>query len=184
MTAPKPIRPTYRDSLIAAYMEKRSLLLQIFTARLGDAHWAEDVVQDLFIRISTSEISGEVGNPAGYLFRAASHIAINQRRSQDSERLRGRLWQADQADWLGPYAVSSGQDALTTLIDADARKRLAGAVEALDEPARTMLRLNRFEGLTQPQIAERLGVSVSTVEKKLSAALRQLIRQLPDRDVC
>ncbi len=56
----------------------------------------------------------------------------------------------------------------------DELQRVLDAAGHLPEPTRTIFRLNRLQGLTQAEIARRLGVSVTTVENHVRTALQRL----------
>ena len=56
----------------------------------------------------------------------------------------------------------------------DELQRVLAAADHLPEPTRTIFRLNRLQGLTQAEIARRRGVSVTTVENHVRAALQRL----------
>ena len=62
-----------------------------------------------------------------------------------------------------------------------AKQRLQAIVSVLDElspQCRNVFVLHKFEGLTHPEIAARVGISRSTVEKHMTTALKHLVRQL------
>jgi RNA polymerase sigma-70 factor (ECF subfamily) len=52
------------------------------------------------------------------------------------------------------------------------------AVEALPPQCRRVFRLHKFDGLSHAEVAEKLGISRSAVEKHISAALKSLTRTL------
>jgi RNA polymerase sigma-70 factor (ECF subfamily) len=61
----------------------------------------------------------------------------------------------------------------------DARRRLARVVKALDElPANIQrtFRMHKFDGLSHAEVAAALGISRSSVEKQVSAALKHLLK--------
>ena len=73
---------TLRALLIERYQDLKSRLAR----RLGSLEWAEDALQDTYLRLNGREIVGDVRNPAAYLLRSAFHVALNQRRA-DNRRL-------------------------------------------------------------------------------------------------
>jgi RNA polymerase sigma-70 factor (ECF subfamily) len=75
----------------------------------------------------------------------------------------------------GPRAVASDAPAADQhLIGRENLAAAARIIRALPPRTRDAFLLNRFEGQTYSQIAKRLGVSVSMVEKHIAEALRQL----------
>jgi DNA-directed RNA polymerase specialized sigma24 family protein len=67
--------------LKAVFLSERPMLLRLLTARLRDREVAEDVLQDLWVRLE-SAASGPVADPAAYLFRMANNLAFDRRRSE------------------------------------------------------------------------------------------------------
>jgi RNA polymerase sigma-70 factor (ECF subfamily) len=75
----------------------------------------------------------------------------------------------------GPRAVASRASPVDErLIQRQNLAAAAATIRALPPRCRDAFLLNRFESLTYRQIAARLGVSVSMVEKYVAEALRQL----------
>lgn len=169
-----PMPADARALLISTYLEKRDLLLRLFTASLRDAALAEDVLQDLYVKISTINLDAPVDNPLAYLFRAANNIALNRHRSVRSRTGRDKAWHETQTHSVGADAVSDEVDAEARLIASETLKRLMGALSELPELSQTIVRMNRIEGLSQVEVARRLNLSISTVEKRLSSALKHL----------
>ncbi len=172
---------TRRDFLLAAYLERRADLVRFLTARLGSAAAAEDIVQDLYIRLATLEPAVTVENPSAFLYRAAINLMLDRHRGDRRSERRDQDWQAARGVTIGAVATidePSPEDA------ASARQRLrllVEAVEALPPKTREAFKLHKFEGLSQVEAAARLGVTRKTVEKQLAAALKQLVLKLGGR---
>jgi len=60
--------------LIARYGELR----QHLTRRLGSQDWADEALQDTYLRLNKTEAVGDLHNPIAYLFRAALNVALNR----------------------------------------------------------------------------------------------------------
>jgi RNA polymerase sigma-70 factor (ECF subfamily) len=138
---------------------------------LGDAGDAEDVAQEAFLRLWTRGGSVEVG--AGgikpWLRRVVSNLAI--------DRLRARRG-TDVVDEVPEKAEPPGQ-----LIDIEEREltaRVDRAVQALPERQRRALALFHFEGLSQREVAEIMGLGEEAVESLLARARRTLKASLAD----
>lgn len=146
---------------------------------LRDASRAEDVVQDVFAAVwrrrdelladalTTSET---VDRLSGYL-----RVAVRNRcrsvlaREVTAER---HAW-AERAAAQPDRAVASlaGDD---DLVAAELRERLDRAIAQLPPQQRVVLLLRRFDGMSTAEVAERLGLSVKTVENHLGRALQRL----------
>lgn len=128
---------------------------------------AADIVQTIFVRLLGMGDARlrELDRPFAYLARAADNAARN-----DMSRAANRLH--DDVDVAGldlgagdPHAALEARDHL---------RRIEAAIPSLPERTREIFLAHRFEGLTYAEIAERLEVSVKTVEKHISLALRAL----------
>ena len=63
-------------------MEKREALVRFFTARLGSPAAAEDLVQDIYVKLHGLEPDGEVQNEVGFLYRLGSNLMLDKLRQQ------------------------------------------------------------------------------------------------------
>lgn len=152
------------EQLLDVFLSRRSEIEQVLSNRTGDPALAADLVQDLYFRLE--RISERLPNEAEayrYLLRMAlnasiDHLRVEKRRT---ELLAGAACLFDHAA-PGPESATVARD---TLRDIDT------ALDALPDKARDMLYLSRVEGLTHGEIAERMGVSRSLVEKYIIRAL-------------
>ncbi len=135
-----------------------------FFARTQDV---EDMLQEVFVRAYAAESRGPILLPRAYLFRVAKHVALNEiarRKNSATDSVE---------DFPDPDVIGSGnQPGLEQ--EVDGRRRLAlfaNAVAALPSQCRKVLVLKKIEGLSQREIATRLGIAESTVEKHLAKAL-------------
>lgn len=170
------VNPRVSSPLVDAYLARRADLLRFFTLRLRSASAAEDLVQDIYVRVAGVESSAEVQNPAGYLYRLGSNLMLDRLRGERRAAARDADWRDSHSTVLGGDAVAEApqpEDAIT------ARQRLAAIVAALTElspQTQRVFRLHKFEGLSHLEVAEALGISRSAVEKHVSAALKRLAR--------
>lgn len=152
------------------FEEHREQLLRYLRAHgAGDA--AEDLLQELWMKTAASP-PGPIASPRSYLFRAATNLMIDRRRSQAQSQRREIEW-SGLADRLpGSAANDPGPDR-----DLDGRRRLA-LVEAelakLPARALSIFREHRIEGRTQREIAVAKGLSASTIESDLRMVYRLL----------
>jgi len=153
--------------LRAVFLEIRPMLLRLLTSRVGNRDDAEDVLQDMWLRIDQLA-AAPVAQPAAFLYRVAANLATDRRISAGRRGARETAWLDVQ-----PLAEEL-PDAERVLI---ARQRLAvveKAMRAMPDRMREALRMFRVENQSQRAIAEKLGISVSGVEKLLQRAYRQL----------
>jgi RNA polymerase sigma-70 factor (ECF subfamily) len=146
----------------------RPSLLRFFRRRTPSAAVAEELVQDLFVRLLRRSDLFQLENIDGYVFEAASNLARDRAR-RDAARGAGRHVRLDGLE------MQSGEPTAEQIVDDRRRvERLYEALEALPHRTRAVLILNRFEGMTYQQIASALGISVSAVEKHMVKALSAL----------
>lgn len=154
-------------TLVSVYAEQRALLLRLLTARLGSATDAEDALQDLWFRIASSPAE-RVDNPAAYLMRMAGNLATDR-------RIAARRRVALESHWAesGDSALDLPTPERETLA-RDALRHADMVIAQMPERMRLAYRLFRIDHVSQREIAERLGVSLSAVEKLLQRAYRRL----------
>ncbi len=77
--------------LKAVFLAERPMLLRLLVARLRDREAAEDVLQDVWLKLEALP-SGPVADPAAYLFRMANNLAFDRRRSDTRRQTRDGAW--------------------------------------------------------------------------------------------
>lgn len=135
---------------------------------------AEDIVTSSFTRLWEVRHSLDPHLPAHpYLYRIVDNQSLNQLKHA---RVRDRY-----ADHM--LRNAAGDEVQSTFHSVDLRQ-LRSAIEhsiaGLPEQMRRVFELSRFDGLKYTEIADRLAVSVKTVETQMSRALTRLRRQLAD----
>lgn len=169
-----------RSALIEAYLDRRADLVRFFTLRLRSDAAAEDLVQEIYVRLARVADDAPIENPIAYLYRLGSNLMLEQMRGQRRSAVRDAAWGESQAMTLGPDPVA---DEVAADQVVAARQRLAAVVAAVRElPPRTqeVFRLHKLEGLSHTETAARLGVSRSAVEKHMIAALKHLAGRLAE----
>lgn len=147
-----------------------------FTDRLGSDAAAEDVVQDIYLKLCSLDPNLPVHNEAAFLYRLGSNLMLDRLRKQRRAAARDGAWRADRlvegrevVDEPGADEALSGRQRFVLML---------AALEELPAPQRRAFSLHKLENLTQAETAAALGVSLSSVEKYLRAALKHLIERL------
>jgi RNA polymerase sigma-70 factor (ECF subfamily) len=160
--------------LLAVLQGMRPALTAYFLRRLRDPSQAEDLVQDLFVRMATVPMTAD-GNPEGYIFQAAANLLRDHYRR---ETTRNR------------YLEAKSHDDQQSVDPIDAERLLAGrqsigcvaqVLKRLPERTRRIFILYRLEGMQRKAIAEAFGISVSAVEKHIATAMRTLLTDMGGR---
>lgn len=137
---------------------------------LGDAHAADDVAQETWIR-ALERPPGNLGSLRYWLGSVTRNLAWNAQRSR-AHRI-SREQNAARAEAV-PGADQS-------VLQADLLRSVAQAVHRLLEPYRSTVLQRYFEGQSVAQIAERTGTPVTTVRSRLQKALG-ILRDDLDQD--
>ncbi len=153
--------------LRAIFLEQQPMLRRLLVARLGNREDAEDALQEMWLRVDLIA-DRPVAQPAAFLYRVAANLATDWRISA------GRRTARDAA-WLDEQPGDGEMPDAERVLAARSEWRAVEAVIA-DMPDRmaTALRMFRIDGQSQRAIADRLGISVSGVEKLLQRAYRRL----------
>lgn len=127
---------------------------------------AEDLVQDTYLRVARYGEEAAERHPRALLLRIGVNLALDQMR-----RAKTRPAPANDPDTSWDIPVDADQEYYLGL------KR---AILALPPDLRTVFLLSRFTPMTNADIAKRLGISVKTVEWRMSKALAHCAQQLSD----
>lgn len=156
--------------LEAVFLQNRQKLLQFLAARgAGDA--AEDLLQELWVKIASSK-PGPIASPLSYLFRSADTLMIDRYRSERQADKRNRDW--SDANSGAQAGVSDSPSVERHLMAREHARLVAETLDGLGPRAAAIFRRHRVEGVPQRQVAAELGVSLSTVESDLRGAYRAL----------
>ncbi|MGO1119215.1 RNA polymerase sigma factor [Rhodovibrionaceae bacterium A322] len=158
-------------SLHMAFREHESDLITFMTARLKCSFTARDLAQELYVKISTLESPSDIVNAKAYIFRMAANLVTDHQRRE--QRQRSLLDEVDSIIWSRSASPTPEQEAIAK---EDLRAMLR-VVEQMTPTTRSIFKRNRFDGQTQRDIAEELGISQTAVEKHIRKALKLLSAQ-------
>jgi RNA polymerase sigma factor (sigma-70 family) len=153
--------PSPRPSIDQLYRTHGVWLRGALRRRFGGAiaEVAEDLVQETYLRLVPHKVAATVRSPRALLMRIASNLAL--------DHLRRRALDARWLTRLGGASVPSPHQSAEPL----AAFELSEAILSLPTPLRDVFVLSRFSGLTYEEIADHFGLSVKTVEWRMSKAL-------------
>jgi len=144
-------------------------LARYFGARVRGGADVEDLVQEVFLRLARRGEAEAIESLEGYVFVIANSVLTDAFRRDGRRIPRGGA-----SDQLAPTPDHRSPERIYL-----AREEIAlveRGLRELPEKTRFVFVLNRYEELTYAQIAGRLGVSVSAVEKHMMRALAHLTR--------
>jgi RNA polymerase sigma-70 factor (ECF subfamily) len=163
--------------MLDLYIMHRKSLVDYAAPIVGCRTLAEDVVQEAFIRFSSSvgeerAQPGTVAQPLNYLFRIVRNLAIDWARRISSERqdpASEEVLAATAADIPSPEQAALYRDQLRVL-----------SLALAELPARTRLafEMHRLHNYTLQEIADRLNVSITLVHQLIRQAVMHCGRRL------
>jgi RNA polymerase sigma factor (sigma-70 family) len=160
------------NPLVTAYLERRADLVRYFRARLRSDAAAEDLVQDIYLKVC-GLTTGDIGNPGAYLFRIGANLMLDRIKVERRGQRREAEWRQLNTDGPGE-GIAEGAPADMAV---DARQRLQAVIEVVNElppQVREAFRLHKLEGLSHAETAKIMKVSRSSVEKYLMTCLSRL----------
>lgn len=149
----------------------RMPLLRFFQRRAGPGDDADDLVQDVFSRLAGCDLA-PVENIQGYVFQVAANVLRDRARRSNVRSIVSRVPEGfDVEDEAGfsPERILQGKEALQTMV---------AALYELPEHVRVVFIHYHFDGVAQVEIARRMGLSLSTIEKHMAKANSHLLYRL------
>ncbi len=168
-----------KTPFISELMTRHGQSLQRYiTRKLGNPADAAEVAQETFLRLYRLEHPEQLDNARAFMFQVASNLAIDQlrRRSLHFRFLKSESRAVEDPEFVHATAATASPEQILS-----AREKLARifqAVDALPDKCRQAFLLHRISGLSYSEIAQELGVTVSSVEKYIQQALKHCRAEL------
>lgn len=136
--------------------------------RIGDIDLATDITQDVFVRIWEKQMALEVNNAKYMLYKIAKDMLVSKYRKTEVENKYTTRMQFETTELVTDNSFDYKQLKLTYEL----------ALGQLPEKQRTVFLMSRIDELKYADIAQRLDISIKTVEKRMSNALFYLRKVL------
>lgn len=165
MNAPRRT-PSLMSSILRSFLENERGIKRYLSRFLPRAQDVDDLAQETFLRAFAQGGAG-VNNPRAFLYRIAHNLALNER-----DRMANRIT-TSMEDSPDPAVLGAG-DQVSVEETVEGRRKMtifAEAISALPPQCRQVFILRKIHGLSQKEVALKLGLSVSTVEKHLATGL-------------
>jgi|SRR5581483_4365627 len=165
MPTPDPGEPSglTKVGIEELYGKMEKPLFNVVYRRLWDAQEAQDVVQEVFLRLWRHRHAVRQSGVQAWLYRSALNLASNRRRFERLRRLAG-------LEAAGGVASQSPSDLETHQRETRVRK----AVDALPEKLRRALLLTEFAEMGHAEVGKILGIPAGTVASRRHLALERL----------
>lgn len=152
-------------SILTPFLTCYEELSRFLTKKLGCREMAADVVQETYLRVARVDPARDISHPRAFLYRIAVNLAADAMRRR---QVRARY----ESPEVSAEDVPSSAPSMEAALDARQQYRLLRqAVTLLPPKCRTVFLLHKAEQLSYAQIAARLHISTSAVEKHMSKAL-------------
>jgi RNA polymerase sigma-70 factor, ECF subfamily len=140
--------------------------------KLGDTQSAEDILQDVFVKLweNRHSLKPDLYLPS-YLYTIAKNLTLNYFRHKN-------VVQKFQQEIELKTNQKESSSPLSQLELNELKSNLALAIQNLPDQQRTVFMMSRYDELSYKEIAERLGLSVKTVETHIGKALKTLRKML------
>jgi RNA polymerase sigma-70 factor (family 1) len=162
----KQFESLFRSSYISLVRYARTLI--------KDHDTAEEIVQDLFFRLWNDRKKIKIESSLnGYLFRSVHNRCLHH---IEHDKVVARY-----AEEMLYRKSGTQEDPSEILHYRELQARIAGILERLPERCGKIFYMSRFEGLKYSEIAEKLSVSVKTVESNMGRALKEFRKELTEQ---
>ncbi|WP_326542075.1 sigma-70 family RNA polymerase sigma factor [Pseudorhodoferax sp.] len=162
------IRPSLHHDIALLYQDHHGWLVGWLRRRLGHAGDAADLAHDTFVRVlGKPQALAQVREPRAWLSTIAHGLVVDHVRRAALERA------CLDAIAALPAALAPSAEERHLLVET--LVRIDALLAGLPAKARSAFLLSRLDGLSYPEIAARLGVCLSSVEKYMATAIRHCL---------
>ena len=165
-----PVAPRHSE-LEDVAAQFRAPLQRFFRRRIEAGEDADDLVQDVFSRLAGRDLAA-IANVQGYVFQVAANVLRDRARRASVRSIMTTVpdgFDVEDEAGFSPERILQSREVLQILI---------AALYELPEMVRSVFSHYHFDGVAQVEIARRMGVSLSTVEKHMAHANSHLLQRL------
>jgi RNA polymerase sigma-70 factor (ECF subfamily) len=162
--------------MLRAFRETEPAIKRLLGRFFHRAQDVEDIAQETFLRAFAAEAETDIASPRAFLLKTARNLAINEK-ARLANALTDYMEDSPEPDVFGSGEQVPLEDELQS------RQKMAAfaeAISSLPDQCRRVFLLRKVHGLSQQEVASRLGISTSTVEKHVASGLlktSQYLRQ-------
>jgi len=160
---------------IALYKDRQKKLVRYVQRFLRSTAEAEDISQEAFLRAYAAEVGGATAYSEALLYTVAKNLALSE--------LRKRTTRASEEyeDLLHSGANQSRSDPEAQVIDRDLIACVERAMSRMPPKCLEVFQMRKIDDMSHAEISAQLGISVKTIERHLTKALR-ICRETMDSD--
>jgi RNA polymerase sigma factor (sigma-70 family) len=155
----------------AAFERHGGALLRYLLRCRGCAQDADDLAQEVYLELLRVSQAEAVKQPQAYMYRVASHVVyrFKRRRQRESDFV---AFDSEAVSQMEERVGDRRPQGVGEQLDNE--RELTRLLEELPPLYRAIILLQKRDGLSYAQVAERLGISIHTVKKYLHRALLQM----------
>jgi len=161
-----------------AFLADHDFIKKFLSQFFSSQHDIEDVAQEAYLRAFAAEQKkdGDIEQPRAFLFRIAKNIAVDRLRRK-SRQITDYI-----EDLSVPVVIEDGTDPEREMEGRQSLGIYCEAVASLPDKCRQVFLLRKVHGLKHKEIADRLSISVSSVEKHLRRGMAETRAHLRQQD--
>ncbi|MEO6246603.1 MAG: sigma-70 family RNA polymerase sigma factor [Opitutaceae bacterium] len=162
-----PSDPDQARWLVEHVLPHDAVLRAWLGSRFGAQIETDDIVQEAYARLLRAHAEGTVVSPKAFLFHAARNLALNHVRHRSYTHPTA-LTETDTS-----RVLDTAEGVPESVARAEDIQLLIQAIQSLPDRCRQIFTLRKIYGLSQKEIAARLGLSENTVEVQGSIGIRK-----------
>jgi RNA polymerase sigma-70 factor (ECF subfamily) len=160
--APEHSTVSAGETIEGLYLAHQGWLTHWLRRKLGCPDSAADLAQDTFVRLLSARETPRIAEPRAFLTTVAKRVLFNHYRRQDLERA------YYQALAQLPEALAPSEEERAIILQT--LEQLDQLLDDLPQVVKRAFLLAQVDGLSYPQIAAELGISLATVKRHLTKA--------------
>jgi len=126
-----------------------------------------DLIQETFMKLWKNCAKVTIGKSKSFLFTVANNLFIDDYRKQQTQIKLKQIPRTNSTSIDGQYEVEM----------QEFKNKLEAAIDSMTEASREVFVMHRFNEMSYKEIANTLGISVKSVEKRMSRALKHLAQK-------
>lgn len=142
---------------------------------LGNCEEAEDITQDVLLKLWRMQRKIDIAGQQAWLLKVTRNACFDRLRRR---RTAARIFVESAAESVAAGVAGGDPDPEAAAAATDLRRHLQRALEQLNDPMKSIVILREVQGLRYQEIAEVLGIPLSTVRVYLHRGRRRLREQL------
>jgi RNA polymerase sigma-70 factor (ECF subfamily) len=166
---------TYKFDLTSVFLSSKNKLTRVI-AKIVPTADVEDILQEAYLRAHTTINREEIREPVAFMTQIAKNLALDHVRSADFKKS-----QAVDAETMEALINqhNTRDQTLTHAIWKQDLVEFLNAIQSLPNKCREVYVLKKIYGYSQKEIAEKLGISTSAVEKHIAYGTKKLFHLMP-----